>query len=278
MPKVLRKKEFAMDDQITVFRDDDERKDRLFVNALARGLDILRCFRAGETYLANAELASRTGIPKPTVSRFTHTLTKLGYLLLSESDGKYRLASGVLALGYSMLANMDVREIARPAMRELAEYSKGAVSIGIRDRLSMVYVESCRSSSRVALQLAVGSRIPLATTAIGRAVLAGLPQEERDYLLDHIRLADEENWPRIKFGIEQAQRDIVERGFCLSVGELHSEIHAVGVPLIGVEQEKALAFNCGGPAFLLPREKLESDIGPRLVQLVRKVATDMGSV
>lgn len=267
-----------MDDQITVFRDDEESKDRLFVNAIARGLEILRCFRPGETYLANAELASRTGIPKPTVSRFTHTLTKLGYLLLSESDGKYRLASGVLALGYSMLANMDVREIARPAMRELAEYSKGAVSIGIRDRLSMVYVESCRSSSRVALQLAVGSRIPLATTAIGRAVLAGLPQEERDYLLDHIRLADEENWPRIKLGIEQAQLDIAERGFCLSVGELHSEIHAVGVPLIGVEQEKALAFNCGGPAFLLPREKLESDIGPRLVQLVRKVATDMGSV
>lgn len=267
-----------MNDEVRIFGDDEERKDRQFVNALARGLEILRCFRPGETYLANVELAKRTGLPRPTISRLTHTLTKLDYLRFSESEGKYRLAPGVLALGHTMLANLDIREIARPAMRELAEYAKGAVSIGVRDRLSMIYVESCRSSSRVTLQLAVGSRIPLATSAIGRAVLSALPQSERDYLLDHIRLADEDNWSRIKLGIEQAQRDIANQGFCLSLGEWHAEIHAVAVPLTGVAQEKALAFNCGGPAFLLSREKLENDIGPRLVELVDKVAMEMGRV
>jgi DNA-binding IclR family transcriptional regulator len=113
---------------------------------------------------------------------------------------------------------------------------------------------------------------------MGRAVLCSLPQRERDYLLDHIRLADEENWPRIKLGIEQAQRDYAERGFCLAVGDWHQDIHSVGVPLLGIEREKSMAFNCGGPAFLLPRDKLENDLGPRLVQLVRKVEADMGRV
>lgn len=268
----------AMDNEIQVFGEDEESKDRQFVNALARGLEILRCFRPGEAYLANAELASRTGIPKPTVSRLTHTLTKLGYLAYSESQGQYRLGSGVLALGYSMLANLDVRDIARPAMQELAEYSRASVSIGVRDRLSMVYVETCRSSARVTLQLTVGSRIPIATTAMGKALMCALPAHEFDYLMDHIRLADEDNWPRIKLGIEQGQRDYAERGFCMSLGEWHGDIHSVGVPLLGIEREKAMAFNCGGPSYVLPPEKLESDLGPRLVQLVRKVETDMGRV
>jgi len=265
-----------MADDIQVFGDDEESKDRQFVNALARGLELLRCFRPGDVYLANADFAKRTGIPKPTVSRLTHTLTKLGYLTYEESQGKYQLGSGVLALGYSMLSSLDVRKVARPAMQELAEYSKASVSIGVRDRLSMIYIESCRSSSRVTLRLDVGSRIPVATTAMGKALLCGLPQSERDYLLDHIRLSDEENWPRIKAGIEQALRDYAERGFCISAGEWQQDVHAVGVPLFGVDNDKRMAFNCGGPAFLLPRNFLEDDLGPRLVQLVRKVEVEMG--
>ena len=267
-----------MEDDLQVFEDDEESKDRQFVNALARGLEILRCFRQGEVYLAHGELARRTGIPKPTVSRLAHTLTKLGYLAYSKNRGKYRLGSGVLALGYSMLSNLDLRMLPREAMRELAEHPQGSVALGMRDRLSMVYVECRHSSSRITLRLDVGSRIPIATTAMGKALLCGLPPEEYAYLSDHIRLADEDNWPRIKLGIEQALRDYRERGFCLSVGDWRNDIHAVGVPLLDTEDDKQMAFNCGGPAYLLPRALLENDIGPRLAQLVRKVKTEMGRV
>lgn len=263
-----------MDAETQVF--DDDGKDRQFVNALARGLELLRCFRPGDTELGNAELARRTGMPKPTVSRLTYTLTKLGYLAFSESRGTYRLASGVLALGYAMLSNLDVRKVARPYMEELSEYAQASVSIGARDRLSMVYIESCRSSANVTLRLDVGSRIPLATSAVGRALLCGLPQGERDYLMDHVRLQDEENWPRVKAGIEQAQRDYQERGFVISAGDWQKDVHAVGVPLMGTDGDRAMAFNCGGPAFLLPLDRLVNDVGPRLVQLVRKVEVELG--
>ncbi len=265
-----------MDDDIQVFADDEESKDRQFVNALARGLELLRCFRPGDTELSNAELARRTGLPKPTISRLTHTLTKLGYLGFSESRGTYRLAAGVLALGYALLSNLDVRKVARPYMEELSEYAQVSVSIGARDRLSVVYIESCRSSANVTLRLDVGSRIPLATSAVGRALLCGLPQGERDYLMDHIRLRDEENWPRVKAGIEQALRDYHERGFVVSAGDWQKDVHAVGVPMTGVDGERAMAFNCGGPAFLLSRERLIDEVGPRLVELVRKVEADLG--
>jgi DNA-binding IclR family transcriptional regulator len=264
-----------MDDEIAVFHDDDS-KDRQFVNALARGLELLRCFGPGDAYLSNAELAKRTSLPKPTISRLTHTLTKLGYLNYSESLGKYQLGAGVLALGYRMLSTMDLRQMARPLMAELAEYAQASVSLGARDRLSMVYIETCRSSANVTLRLDVGARIPMATTAMGKALLCVLPETERNYLLDHVRQRDEQNWPLVKAGVEQAFKDYQDRGFCMSAGEWQGDVHAVGVPVLGVDGEQVMSFNCGGPAFLLSRERLEEDLGPRLVQLVRRIDTNLG--
>jgi DNA-binding IclR family transcriptional regulator len=265
-----------MDHQIQSFQDDDSAKDRQFVTALARGLEILRCFRPDEAYLTNNEMAKRTGMPKPTISRLTYTLTKLGYLTFSAEQGRYQLGSGVLALGHTMLANLDVRKLARPAMQELAEYAQSSVAVGIRERLGMVYVEACRGSAAVTLRRDAGSRIPLATTAMGKAYLCGLPQTERDFLMDHIRLDDEQSWPKIKADIEQGYKDYQDRGFCLSSGIWDASISAVGVPLIDADVAKTVAFNCGGPAFLLPRDKLIDDLGPRLVQLVRNVEMAMG--
>jgi DNA-binding IclR family transcriptional regulator len=70
----------------------------------------------------------------------------------------------------------------------------------------MVYIEATRGQSAVTLRRDVGSRIPLATTSMGRALLCALPQNERDFLMDHIRLRNEEQWPKVKAGIEQAFR------------------------------------------------------------------------
>src|SRR5258705_8961969 len=88
--------------------------DRHFVTALARGLEVLACFRKGETLLGNQEIAARCGLPKSTVSRLTSTLTKLGYLHYGESAGKYRLGIALLALGTRMLGPLDLRPIAPP--------------------------------------------------------------------------------------------------------------------------------------------------------------------
>ncbi|NGM85902.1 IclR family transcriptional regulator [Parapusillimonas sp. SGNA-6] len=250
--------------------------DRQFVNALARGLEVLRCFQPGRAHLSNADLSRLTGFPKPTVSRLTHTLMKLGYLRFSDDMRKYELASGVLGLGYSMLANLDVRNLARPAMQELAEYSRVSVAMGVRDRLSMIYVETCRSSARVTLRLDVGSRIPLATTSMGKALLCGMPDDERNGVMDEIRRADKENWPRIRADLDKAFADYDAHGFCIALGEWQPEIRAVGVPLIGVGGEKQMAFNCGGPAYLLAHDKLKHDLGPRLKALVGAVERDLG--
>ena len=152
------------------------KEDRHFVTALARGLSVLSCFSSGEKMLGNLDIAKRCKLPKSTVSRLTYTLTRLGYLVSVDETGKYRLGTSTLALGSAMLARLDVRDLARPLMQELADFSRSMVSLGSRDRLSMIYVGNARSSAALTLSLDIGSRIPIATTAMGRAYLAMIPE------------------------------------------------------------------------------------------------------
>ncbi len=117
-------------------------KDRNFVTALDRGLELLRAFGTGEEYLGNAELSSRTGIPRPTVSRLTYTLTQLGYLRHNIRLEKYRLGPGILALGYRFLASQGIREIARPFMQQFGEATDCNVSLGAG--ISFALAQCCR--------------------------------------------------------------------------------------------------------------------------------------
>jgi DNA-binding IclR family transcriptional regulator len=256
-------------------RDRAAEADRKFVTALARGLEVLRAFTSTDGLLGNGELAERTGLPKPTVSRLTYTLTNLGYLRHVERLGKYQLAPAALALGYSALANMRIRQIARGSMQALADYAGASVALGTRDRLDLIYVEHCRSKRGVMLRLGLGSRIPIATTAMGRALIAGLPETERDWLMGYMKRQEGKRWPRVRAGIERAISDVAARGFTLALGEWERDINAVGVPLIAPDGSGAFAFNCGAPAFQFTRERLESDIGPRLVNMVRNVEVDL---
>jgi DNA-binding IclR family transcriptional regulator len=89
--------------------------------------------------------------------------------------------------------------------------------------------------------------------------------------MDYIARRDVDRWPEIRAGIEQGLEDYARRGFTISIGEWEKDVNAVGVPLIPADGSPILAFNCGGPSFLLPRERLENDVGPRLVDLVRNV-------
>lgn len=248
--------------------------DRHFVTALARGLDVLSAFRSRDRMLGNQELARRCGLPKSTISRLTYTLTKQGYLEHAD-DGRgnsgYRLGSAVLALGSTMLARMDVRQIARPLMQELADRSQAMVSLGMRDRLSMIYVENCRSESALTLSLDVGSRIPVATTAMGRAYLARCGDAQRTALLDRIRERDPAAWGSLRDGIERALAEYRELGCTTSFGEWQKEVNAIAIAFTPPGARSVMAINCGGPGFDLSPEFLLDEVRPQMIALANRL-------
>jgi DNA-binding IclR family transcriptional regulator len=251
--------------------------DRSFVVALSRGLDVLRAFQPNDGLLGNQEIAARTNLPKPTVSRLTYTLTKLGYLTPVPRFEKYQLAPPALALGYAALANLGVRHLSEPFREQLMRETGGAVAIGGRDRYSMIYFGQSRAGV-VNVQLDVGSRIPIATTAMGRAYLWALPDDERTALLRELRDHYGSRWPKMRDGIERAGETVAKHGFAISAGEWQDDVHAVGVALMLNDGTGPYAFNCGAPAFRFTEDRLRNDIGPRLVAMVRNIEAALGGV
>ncbi|KZE29709.1 IclR family transcriptional regulator [Crenobacter luteus] len=258
--------------------DDAElNKDRFFVTALARGLAVLAAFRPGEAALSNQELTRRTGLPKSTVSRLTYTLTQLGYLSQEADTGYYRLGLAVLALGSAVLSSYDVREVAAPLMREFALRHNVSVSLAMRDGVDMVYLETCRSAARVTVQLTVGSRVPLVTTAIGRAYYAGLSAAERAKL--DLELAERygPEWPGLSDKLAESLADYRDHGYTHSWGEYGPEVLAIGVPLRSpASGQPTMALNASGPALLFTPDALGRDVGPALVELAHRIAPPVG--
>jgi len=229
-----------------------------FITALARGLEVLRCFRHGVTALGNLDLARLTGLPKPTISRITYTLTELGYLRYHPDTGKYSPGYGVLALGFGLLAGLEVRELAKASMTELARDTGGAVALGAFDGDAMTYVEAIHGSSALYLRLPVGYRASL-DSAMGRAYLASLPPGACDETMARLGAAA----PPVD-AIARARGELQESGCCFAIGEWQSGINAVAVPFTSITGEGVFVMSCGGPASLLPEPELRTRVAPAL--------------
>lgn len=248
-----------------------------FIASIARGLEILRCFSASNQLLGNQELAHLTNLPKPTVARITNTLVSLGYLKQLPNTTKYLLDVGVLSLGYAALANISARTQAYPYMEEMSKYAQAPVAMATRDRLNMIYLEVVHTDSTLTMRRPVGSTLPIYNSAMGRACLAAMEESERQYLFDAIEKRHPEDWQSIKRSLERSIRDYQDYGYCLSIGEWTKDINSVAVPLIH-PKHGILVFNCGAPSYLLNQDKLENEIGPRLIHMVNNISETLNNI
>ena len=237
------------------------------VSALKRGIAVLHCFDAGTRTLSNGEIASRTGVPKPTVTRLAATLVSLGLLRQDPDSERYALGAGVLPLANAFLSSMDVRSHARPHMLGVAEASGGSVYLATRAGLEMVLIEVARSSSLVmGLRLEVGARVPLATSALGRAWLSAVDEAQRATIL-----------AQVGTDLTPALREAAAHGYCTALGSLNSGVNSVAVPL-ALPGGEFMALVCGGPAAAFTEARLRSEIAPRLVAAARAIEREIGGL
>jgi DNA-binding IclR family transcriptional regulator len=247
------------------------KEDRHFVTALARGLQVLACFPSGDSQLGNQELAERCGLPKSTISRLTMTLTRLGYLIHNPETGRYRLGMATLSLGSAMLSRLDLRQVARPLMQELAAFSGASVSLGARERFSMIYIEHCRGPAALTLSMDVGARIPLATSAIGRAYLAMIDESERRAIVADVQSHEPAAWPKVRAGIERAVRDHAKLGVTCSFGDWQKDVNGIARAFHPGGGLPPMAISCGGPASSLSKDLLLGQVRPRLIELTQRL-------
>jgi len=242
-----------------------------FVGAAARALAVLNAFRAGDSPLGNAELTERTNLPKATVSRLTYTLARCGFLSYNPRFRVYELGPSALALGNVALSSVDIRRVARPLMQELVKHANFNVGLGTLDQHLMVYTDVCEGDSLVGVRLFAGSRIPIVTSAMGRAYLAGVSASEREALLKSLRPHYGSEWVGLAKGVEKAVREVEARGFCMSAGEWHKDINGVAAPIRSRVGGRVYAVNLGGPAYLVPEKLLQEELGAQVAELAVRI-------
>lgn len=242
-----------------------------FATTLAHGLAVLQAFTISQPSLNNKELAVRTGLSKATISRLTYTLAARGLVVFDEQLRRYRLGSTALTIGYPLLAGMRIRRLARARMAALAKRVGGSVSLGIRDRTHMVYVETSRGHDLSSWRPDIGAAVPMLPSAMGRAWLAAAAPDVRRAVLAELLGSARARAPEI----ERAVRDLQQHGFSISRGDWRPDVHAVAVP-VRIEQEgETLVFNCGVLATRLKPRALEREVGPQLVRLARAVEAEL---
>lgn len=248
------------------------------VSALTRGFAVLDCFAAARRPLGNAEVSLATGIPKPSVSRLIATLVALGHLRPAAERDKYELAAGVVRLAQAFLGAIDVRHFARPHVVALAEAAGASAFLAVRDGDEMLVVEAARSRSAVAfLGSDVGTRMALATSALGRAWLAGVDEPTRQAVLARFRAGPPAQRAQAGKALDAVLEQAREDGYAISLGEWHPNINAVAVP-IRTPGGEIVSMNCGSPSFVMPAERLREKVLPLLLQAAASLARDIGGV
>lgn len=243
---------------------------RNFVTVLERAFRILDTFTAKDIWLGTTDIAARADLPKPTASRLAKSLAIMDYLHYSPRRRKYRLGIGVLSLGYAARAEGRINETIRPYLQELADDFGVHASLVTRDQTDALHLDVCHSSNTLmTLQLEAGSRIPLAGTATGHAILAASSDAERAYLMDYLENRHRKHWPKIKATIEDGIEQIHSSGYTQSQYGWETDINGVAAPLL-IPGAPVYVLSCGAPALHLPRKKMD-DIGIRLVKASQKI-------
>lgn len=250
----------------------EEPKDPSFVTALARGLAILRCFTAERLDLGTSEIARLTGLPQPTVWRLCKTLSQLGYLVPGTTPDRLRVGAGVLMLGHAAITHTGISHFALPLMRQVADAFGISVSLAERHGMGMVVVQRIEAPSMLRLNMHVGSSLDLGDSSLGWAYLSALDDQARAGVLKQMKKHYGAAWPPVARNIEQALGEYAEHGFVTNFAKSHSDVNAIGVPVISLDHRRVMALTCGGAKSSLSTEKLSKRVAPAMKALAERIA------
>ncbi|QRQ89172.1 IclR family transcriptional regulator [Cupriavidus oxalaticus] len=248
-----------------------EPNDRQFASTLERGLRVLQCFSVDFPEMGNAELARRTGLPRPTVSRLTHTLIKLGYLRRNPETGEFGLGTSVLCLGYPLLAGLQLRQLSIGPMKELADAIDGSVTISVRDRLKMVQIESVTTRDVLKRKPGAGLTLPLLDSTVGAGWLVGASAEERKRATRELEHEEPGSWSGRKGEFEEFRRYFMRHGYVLRRNLLRAHTTALAAPLPRGQGAELLVLSCVLSISHGDQEALEASAGRQLLAAARQI-------
>lgn len=244
-----------------------------FIEALARGLDVLRCFRPGRATMTLSEIATATGLARPTARRVLITLEQLGYA--RAEDGTFSLTPRVLELGMAYIGSVNLWDLAAPHLRELVQQTNESCSIAQLDGSDIVYVARVAVPKLVALAVTIGTRFPAAATSLGKVLLAALTPEELDAALaEPSRAGVVARWNPDRAELDAVLRDVRDNGWAATDEQLALGIRSVAAPIRDAQGRVVAAVNVNAHAAETPMETLVEHHLPLLLKTAAAIGAD----
>jgi IclR family pca regulon transcriptional regulator len=249
--------------------------------SVERGLAVLAAFSSERPLIGVSELARELDMNRSTAHRYIATLAQLGYLKQDPESKRYRLGPKVLDLGFAAINSMSVREIAAPHLRALSDETGCTVNLAIHDGPDIVYIERCRTARPgqrdIDLNLHVGSRLPAYCTALGKAIVAFLPDEQINEIIartDFVARGPHTLTDEQTFRDELAQ--IRTSGIAVNDEELAYGLRSIAAPIRSHGSEVVASVNLAVHRTMLSMDELTARLGPVLLQAATQISFGMG--
>ena len=244
-----------------------------FIEAIARGLDVLTVFAPGRPVLNLSEVASATGLARPTARRILITLAELGYV--RSDDVGFSLTPRVLELGMAYVCSSNIWELSRPHLTDLSTRVNESCSVAQLDGADVVYVARVAVPKLVALSVTIGTRFPAYATSLGKVLLAGLTPDALETTLSKpSRSPVTAVWTPSRTEIDAALAEVRERGWAITDQQLAPAIRSVAAPIRNGAGAVVAAVNLNTHAYETSMQTLVDDYLPQLLRAAEGISAD----
>ena len=242
------------------------------IQVVSRAFDILRCFEGHDARLGNLEISNRCGLPRSTVSRLTHTLTRMGQLAYLPGDQKYRIGPSAVAMSTSMMRGLQIRNLIRLRLQEVAEQIPGTIGFTIPDRFHMVYLEYARAENALGLHSTTGSRIAMGRTAAGHAYTAALDEDVGNALINDMAREMADDAKILRSRIERNRASLAEYGYVTAGGMFSPHITGIAAPIWSPQYQTYVVVTIGLLSAMYDETRLHAEVAPILMKLTGAIS------
>lgn len=245
-----------------------------FVEAVARGLDVLTAFSPGRPAMSLSEVAAAAGLARPTARRILLTLATLGYARMTSRG--WELTPRVLDLGTTYVQAQGLWDVARPHLEALVDATGESSSVAQLDGSDVVYVARVAVPKIIALQVSVGTRFPAVPTSLGKVLLAALDPADLDRVLaEPSRSGVEQRWRPTPQELRAVLRQVRAQGWSLTDEQLAPGIRSVAAPLRDGDGRVVAAVNVTVHAAETSVATLTDEHLPLLLRTAEDISSDL---
>ena len=248
-----------------------------FIQSLERGLAVINSFARERRAQTLSEVAQHTGLTRATARRILLTLAELGYV--EQKSREFSLTHKILDLGYSFLSSFRVVELAQQPMERLVDEVKESSSMSVLDGSEIVYVARVPTTRIMTIALALGSRLPVYPTSMGRVLLAGLTDHDIDDYMASASLARlTSHTVTDPAELRSILEDVREKGYALVDQELEEGVRSIAAPIRNAEGRVIAAMNLSCHAARVSVAQMRKEFRPRLLATAGEISDRVRSL